>query len=157
LRQALRDVLPLHLPWYLRLKIRLRAALSNERPNDRVNLLWWHFAPQVRNRTRSYQPRSSLGLCHMFGRAEWLDLCGPPWLRLASAKLAECRGPHPTGHHSVINLPAAEVWLELILKEAKSGHDALRKEEISCGEKNGRSAATNYLRRHCEGGSSVHP
>lgn len=119
--QALRGVLPSHFPWQLRLKIRLRAALSTRRHDDlRESLLWWHLAPQVRNRVRSYQPTSRLGVFHIFGRAEWLDIYSPLWERVASAKFVAPRGPDPKGHHSITELPAAEAWLELVLKEAKS-------------------------------------
>jgi amino acid adenylation domain-containing protein len=121
LSQALCGVLPSHFPWYVRLRIRLRAVLNTERSEVlRRSLYWWHFFPQMRDRAKSYQPRSSLGLFHIFGRAEWLEIHRPFWQRLASADFVVPPGPHPKGHESVIYVPAAEAWLELVIKEAKS-------------------------------------
>ncbi len=131
--------LPQHLPWLLRVRIRLGAAFSSSRAS---NLMWWKYGPQALDRAKTYNPAPCPGPIYLGGRAEWLDTNGPAWEPLVTGKVIRCPSPFGEDHFAVTNLPGAEAWLSLI-RAWSGGSQGIEMRSILPSELSPRLSATH--------------
>ena len=92
LRAALACKLSRRLPLSLRLKIRLRALLSDHQDMLK-DILWRRYGHQAMARVRSYQPSSCGGPVFLAGGVPWLDACAAAWRPLVKGEVVPCPAP----------------------------------------------------------------
>jgi hypothetical protein len=107
----------------LRQVLNLRVALLGTFPPRYRG--WWYYRPSILKRTRKYVPQPYDGDILLAGRTEWLKHCGPIWQPYFTGETAFCEITTAAGHSHVVELPAAEAWLEPLLAWCQEPQEAL--------------------------------
>jgi hypothetical protein len=97
----------------LRQLLNLRLSLGGSFPPRYRD--WWYYKPSILKRTREYVPQPYEGEILLAGRAEWLNTCAAIWKPFFTGETAICELSLAGTHSKVVELPAAEVWLEQLL------------------------------------------
>jgi amino acid adenylation domain-containing protein len=110
-------------PPLLRQVLNLRVALGASFPQRYRG--WWYYRRSILKRTREYVPQPYDGDILLAGRVEWLNHCGPVWQPYFTGETAFCEITTAEAHSHVVELPAAEAWLEPLLGWCQEPQEAL--------------------------------
>jgi hypothetical protein len=113
----------------LRPALNLLVALGGKLP-ERYRQ-WWYYKPGILKRIAQYVPRAYEGEVVVAGRSRWLSDCSSIWREFFVGKKVFADLTLADSHFQVVDLPAAQAWLEPLLEW--------------CGE----SAHSQHQRRAC--------